>query len=179
MLRRLGAETIDADCIAHQVIEPQGPAYQAVVEAFGPEILRPDGAIDRRKLGAIVFQDRDALKRLEALTHPAIGEEIRRRLAEADAHVVVIEAIKLVESGMHTQGDALWIVTASREEQVRRLMRDRHLTRAEAEQRINAQPPIEPKLALADVVIHNDGSLDELWEQVKAAWERIPKRSLR
>lgn len=177
MLRRLGAATIDADRIAHQVIEPQGPAYQAVVEAFGPEILRPDGTIDRRKLGAIVFRDREALKRLEALTHPAIGEEIRRRLAETDAPVVVIEAIKLVEAGMHTQGDALWIVTAPREEQIRRLMRHRHLTRAEAEQRINAQPPIEPKLALADVVIHNDGSLDELWEQVKAAWERIPKRS--
>jgi len=176
MLEKLGAETIDADRIAHQVIEPGGPAYQAVVEAFGPEILRPDGAIDRQKLGAMVFRDREALKRLEALTHPAIGAEINRRLAESDAEVVVIEAIKLIESGMHTRGDALWIVTAPREEQIRRLMRHRRLSRAEAEQRIDAQSPIEPKLPLADVIIHNDGSLEHLWEQVRAAWERIPKK---
>lgn len=176
MLERLGAETIDADRIAHAVIEPGGPAYQAVVEAFGPEILRPDGTIDRQKLGAIVFRDREALKRLEALTHPAIGAEINRRLAASNAEVVVIEAIKLIESGMHTRGDALWIVTAPREEQIRRLMRDRGLSRAEAEQRIDAQSPIEPKLPLADVVIRNDGSLEDLWEQVKAAWERIPKK---
>lgn len=175
MLEKLGAETIDADRIAHQVMEPGGPAYQAVVEAFGPDILHPDGTIDRRKLGAIAFRDPKALKRLEALTHPAIGAEINRRLAASDAEVVVIEAIKLIESGMHTRGDALWIVTAPREEQIRRLMRDRGLSRAEAEQRIDAQPPIEPKLPLADVVIHNDGSLEHLWEQVKTAWERIPK----
>lgn len=174
MLAKLGAETIDADKVAHQVIEPGGPAHAAVVEAFGPEILRDDGAIDRTKLGEIVFNDQDALRHLERLTHPAVGEIIVQRLAETDASVVVIEAIKLIEAGMHTNSDALWIVTASREQQIQRLMKTRQLDRAAAETRIDAQPPIEPKLPLADVVIENNGTTEELWEQVRAAWKQIP-----
>lgn len=179
MLARLGAEVIDADQIAHQVIQPNGPAYRSVVEAFGQEILRPDGTIDRNKLGEIVFNDPAALKRLERLIQPAVGRIIARRLAETDAPVVVIEAIKLVEAGMHTSGDALWIVTASREEQVRRLMQTRHMSREEAETRIDAQPSIEPRLPLADVVIENNGTLDGLWRQVKAAWQQIPEEEKR
>ncbi len=175
MLTRLGAEVIDADRIAHQVIQPGGPAYESVVEAFGPAIVRADGTIDRTKLGEIVFDDPAALKRLESLTHPAVGRIIARRLAEATAPVVAIEAIKLIEAGMHTSGDALWIVTASREQQIQRLMRTRQLTREEAEARIDAQPSIEPKLPLADVVIENNGTIDGLWKQVRAAWEQIPE----
>lgn len=175
MLDKLGADVIDADRLAHRVIAPHGPAYTAVVEAFGPEILREDGTIDRAKLGEIVFNDPEALERLERLVHPAVGELIERKVAEAEAPVVVVEAIKLVETGRHTRGDALWIVTAPCEQQVRRLMADRGLDRAEAETRIDAQPPIEPKLSLADVVIENNGTLDELWRQVQTAWERIPE----
>ncbi len=179
MLAKLGAEVIDADKIAHQVIEPGGPAYQAVVEAFGPEILRDDGSIDRAKLGDIVFNNPDALKQLERLTHPAVGQIIAERLAQTDAAVVVIEAIKLIEAGMHTTGDALWIVTASRERQIERLMRTRHLSREEAEARIDAQPSVEPKLPLADVVIENNGTIDSLWKQVQAAWQQIPEEERR
>lgn len=175
MLVKLGAETIDADTLAHRAIAPQGPAHAAVVDSFGQEIVRDDGTIDRGKLGAIVFDDPEALRRLERLVHPAVGELIEQRVADSEAPVVVIEAIKLVETGRHQKGDALWIVTAPREQQVRRLMEERGLDREEAEMRIDAQPPVEPKLPLADVVIENDGTLADLWEQVRAAWERIPE----
>jgi len=179
MLAKLGAEVIDADRIAHQVTQPGGPAYESVVQSFGPEIVRADGTINRAKLGEIAFRDPAALQRLESLTHPAVNRVIARRLAETEASVVVIEAIKLIEAGMHTSGDALWIVTASRERQIERLMATRQLKRSEAEARIDAQPPIEPKLPLADVVIHNNGTMEGLWEQVRSAWEHIPEEERR
>lgn len=179
MLTKLGAEVIDADRIAHQVMQPGGPAYEPVVEAFGPEIVRADGTIDRAKLGAIAFHDPAALQQLESLTHPAVGRIIARRLAQTRAPVVVIEAIKLIEAGMHTSGDALWIVTASREQQIQRLMATRRLSRSEAEARVDAQPSIEPKLPLADVVIENNGTIDGLWKQVQSAWEQIPEEERR
>ncbi|MFQ5343698.1 MAG: dephospho-CoA kinase [Anaerolineae bacterium] len=179
MLAKLGAEVIDADQIAHQVTQPGGPAYELVVQAFGSEIVRADGTIDRAKLGDIVFQDPAALKRLESLIHPAVGRIIAQQLAETRASVVAIEAIKLIEAGMHTSGDALWIVTATRERQIERLMATRQLKRSEAEARIDAQPPIEPKLPLADVVIENNGTIDGLWEQVWSAWEHIPEEERR
>jgi len=179
MLTKLGAEVIDADRIAHQVTQPGGPAYEPVVQAFGPEIVRADGTIDRAKLGDIAFQNPAALKRLESLTHPAVGRIIAQQLAKTEASVVVIEAIKLIEAGMHTSGDALWIVTAARERQIERLMATRQLKRSEAEARIDAQPPIEPKLPLADVVIENNGTIDGLWEQVRSAWEHIPEEERR
>ncbi|MFQ5854179.1 MAG: dephospho-CoA kinase [Anaerolineae bacterium] len=175
MLAKLGAEVIDADQIAHQVIEPGGEAYEGVVKAFGPEILRDDGTIDRARLGGIVFNDPVALKHLESLTHPAVDKIIARRLAEANSSVVVVEAIKLIEAGMHTSGDALWIVTASREQQVQRLVESRQLTREEAEARVDAQPSMEPKLPLADVVIQNNGTIEGLWQQVQTEWEQIPE----
>jgi dephospho-CoA kinase len=175
MLAKLGATVIDADKVGHQVIEPGGPAYMPVVEAFGHDILRNDGAIDRDKLGQIVFNDPQALKRLEQLTHPAVREKIAQQLAAMDAPVAVIEAIKLVEGGLHRIVDTLWIVTASREQQMRRLMETRRMRREDAEMRISAQPPIEPKLPLADVVIENAGSLEDLWSQVLAAWRQIPE----
>ncbi len=175
MLDRLGAVTIDADQIAHEVIEPGGPAYAAVIDAFGPAILRADGTIDRAALGQIVFNDPDALEQLERLVHPPVGEQIEQRVAEADAPVVAIEAIKLVETGRHLKGDALWVVTAPRETQIRRLVEMRGLSRSEAETRIDAQPPVEPKLRLADVVIVNDGSVEELWTKVRRAWKQIPE----
>lgn len=179
MLDRLGAETIDADKIAHQTIEPDGPAYQAVVDAFGPAILRDDGTIDRSKLSNIVFNDSQALEQLEGLTHPAVGELIARRIENAGAPVVVVEAIKLIEAGLHNACDAVWIVTADREQQIQRLLESRGLDRGAAETRLDAQPPIEPKLTLADVVIDNSGTKEMLWEQVRAAWNQIPAEERR
>jgi len=173
MLRGLGATVIDADRVAHEVMRAGTPVHQAVVASFGPQILRPDGEIDRARLGAIVFSDPQALARLEAIVHPAVLEEVARRIAAAPTPVVVVEAIKLIESGMADAVDALWVTTCPFEEQVRRLMADRGLSRPDAEQRVNAQPPQETKIARADVVIRTDGSLEETRAQVEAAWRAL------
>jgi dephospho-CoA kinase len=176
MLAELGARVIDADQVAHEVMRPGGPAYDAVVETFGPQILAGDGTIDRAKLGDIVFRDAAALRRLEAAVHPATIAEVARRIAGATEPVVVVEAIKLIEAGMHRDYDALWVVTAPRSLQIARLVATRGLSEAEAALRVDAQPPQEEKVALADTVIVNDGGLDELREKVEAAWKRVVKQ---
>jgi len=173
MLERLGARAIDADALAHGVMETGTPVWQAVVQEFGENILCPDGSIDRRKLGDIVFADEAALRRLEAIVHPAVIARTQELIENSPQPVIVIEAIKLIEAGMHRTCDALWVVTCRKEQQLTRLMEQRDLTEEEARQRIEAQPPQETKLALADVVIDNSGSLEETWRQVKREWERI------
>lgn len=173
ILAELGARVIDADKVAHEVMLPGGPAHAAVVEAFGREIVAADGTIDRHELGAVVFRDPAALRRLESAVHPPTIAAVGQRIAEATEPVVVIEAIKLIEAGMHRAYDALWVVTAPRSLQIARLMAARRLTREEAALRVDAQPPQEEKAALADVVIVNDGDLAELRKKVKAAWAEI------
>jgi dephospho-CoA kinase len=173
MLDALGARVIDADKVAHEVMRPGGPAYDGVVAAFGPEILAPDGTVDRAKLGGLVFRDPDALRRLEAAVHPATIAEVARRIARATEPAVVVEAIKLIEAGMHRHYDALWVVTAPRPLQIERLVATRGLTPEEAALRVDAQPPQEEKAALADRVFVNDGGLDELRAKVEAAWAEV------
>lgn len=181
LLAELGAYVIDADQVAHQVMQPGGPAYNTVVEVFGREILAAGGMveaqtaapIDRDKLGDIVFRDSEALRRLEMAVHPATLAAVGRLITLATEPVIVVEAIKLIEAGMHRSYDALWVVTAPHSLQVARLMSTRGLTREEAELRVDAQPPQEAKAALADVVIVNDGSIDELRQKVQAAWTEL------
>ncbi len=173
MLVELGAEHIDADRVAHRVMAPGGAAYDDVVTAFGPDILRANGSIDRQALGAQVFTDADALTRLEACVHPAVREAVARQIDHSAAPVVVVEAIKLLESGMAEDYDTVWVTTCPREVQRERLMTFRQLPRSEAEQRIDAQPPQEEKIARADVVIETTGTLAETRLQVQAAWRDL------
>jgi dephospho-CoA kinase len=160
--------------VAHEVMRPKGPAYEDVVKAFGSWILTEDGAIDRKRLGEIVFRDPDAMQRLERAVHPKVIVEVDRRIAEASGPVIVVEAIKLIEAGMHRSYDSLWVVTAPRPRQIGRLMRERGLNEPEAALRVDAQPPQTDKAALADRVIVNDSSLEELRAKVLAAWMQIP-----
>ena len=173
MLANLGAERIDADALVHDLQRKGTPTYEKIVAEFGPDILREDGEIDRKALGAIVFGDPARLRALESIVHPAVSIESRRRMSEAKADVVVYEAIKLIEAGRHTMCDAIWVVTAPHDAQIARLMRDRGLSEAEARQRVDAQPPPEEKLKHATVVIDNGGSLDDTREQVAKAYAAI------
>jgi dephospho-CoA kinase len=174
LLAGLGAAGIDADKVAHQVMEPGQPAYDEIVARFGPLIAPTGGPIDRARLGQIVFSDPAALADLEAIVHPAVFQVIQRRVAEANAPVVVIEAIKLLEAGLSRQlCQQVWVVTAPREQQILRLMGSRGLSEAEAALRIDAQPPQADKVAQADVVIDNGGSLDEVRAQVERAWMEL------
>lgn len=173
MLQELGTEVVDADRIAHQVMAPPGPVYDSIVREFGPGILAADGTIDRKKLAQIVFSHPPALGRLEALVHPATRATIRDLILNSRSRVVVVEAIKLIESGLHRECDAVWIVTCPREQQVARLVATRGLSVAEAELRINAQAPIAEKLPLADVIIDNSDGLEATRQQVIAAWTAL------
>ncbi|MGD8473929.1 MAG: dephospho-CoA kinase [Anaerolineae bacterium] len=173
MLAELGAFVIDADRVAHEVMAPDGPAYDAVIEAFGRDVVAPDGTVDRGKLGEIVFRDPKALERLEKAVHPATIAEVTLRILQATKPVVVVEAIKLIEAGMHRAYDALWVVTAPRSLQIERLVNERGLAEEEAALRVDAQPPQEEKAAVADLVIVNDGSVEALREKVQAAWAEI------
>lgn len=173
MLAELGAEAIDADKVVHQTMQAGTPVHAAIVSAFGPEVLAPDGEIDRRRLGDIVFADPAALARLEAIIHPAVIEEVDRRVASSSAVAVVVEAIKLIEAGMADGCDSVWVTTCRPEQQVQRIAEARGLSRAEAEHRVQVQPPQEEKVARADVVIDTSGTLAWTREQAVAAWEKL------
>jgi len=173
MLERLGAKVIDADALAHRLMIRGTSLWQAVVREFGEGILSPEGEIDRRKLADIVFSNPQALRRLEALVHPAVIAQVEAIIQEAREPVVAVEAIKLIEAGMHRRCQSLWVVTCPLEQQVARLMKSRGMSREEALRRIRAQPPPEEKIALADIVIDNSRSLEETWVQVREAWERL------
>jgi dephospho-CoA kinase len=173
MLGEMGAEVIDADKVAHEVMGAGTPVCAAIARTFGLEVLSPEGEIDRKRLGALVFADPVALARLESIVHPATIEAINRRIAATPADVVVVEAIKLFEAGMAGAYDSIWVTTCRPEQQIARVVSERGLGRAEAEGRVQAQPPQQEKVARADVVIDNSGSLSQTREQVRSAWERL------
>lgn len=176
MLREHGAAVIDADQVTHAVQQPGEPVYHAIVAAFGAVILsEPGGPIDRRRLGALVFSDPQALKQLESIVHPAVHARILAWLDEATAYapVAVIDAVKLLEAGWKAVCDAVWVVTCPPEQQLQRLMETRGMSEAEAWTRIRAQPPQQDRAAQADVVINNGGALDATRRQVEAAWADI------
>lgn len=172
LLRELGAEYIDADEIVHALLAAGSPVAEQVIAHFGEGVRAADGSVDRRRLGRLVFGDPAALRALEALLHPAVREEIQRRLASTRARVVVIDAIKLIESGLAREVDSVWVVVCDPAVQRQRLVEQRGLTLAEVEQRVAAQAPQAERLAHADIVIDNSGSLAATREQVLAAWRR-------
>ena len=173
MLAELGAATIDADQVAHTVLEPDGAAYAAVVDTFGGAILTSDGQIDRGQLGEIVFADRAKLRQLESITHPVIGIEIERLIQAASANVVVIEAIKLLEGRWRDAVDSIWVVDASEAARLDRLMTRRGLSEETARSRIAAQNPQALKLRQADVIIKNDGGIEQTRARVQRAWREM------
>ena len=175
ILRRLGACTIDADAVVHQVLSSNEAVRRAVIEEFGPGVLNADGSIDRAALGRVVFGNRRALARLEAIVHPVVIRMVDDLIARAAERVIVVEAIKLIESGMHRGYDALWVVAAPPAQQLDRLVKQRGMDAADARQRIAAQPPQEEKIAVADFVIYNDGPLADLERRVTAEWQRIQR----
>ncbi len=179
LLAELGAATIDADRVAHQVIRRGGAAYEPVIAAFGQRIIGADGEIERVALGKVVFADDAQLKRLEAITHPAIRREIDRLVKSAEADVVAIEAIKLLEGGLKNALDAIWVVNASPETQLQRLMSERGMSPEEAERRIALQNSQADKIKQADVVIENDGDVEATRAQVERAWEKLATEAQR
>lgn len=176
MLEARGIPVLHADRAGHEVIAPGGAAESAVIKAFGKEILT-GGAIDRSKLGAVVFSQPDARQRLNAIVHPIIRQELNRQCEElaAQGHgAAVIEAALFGENkDLEPPLDGLILVLAARETRIRRLMRDRGLTEEEAAQRVDSQRLPEEKLALAAWVLENDGSIEQLRGEVDALYSHM------
>lgn len=173
MLEHLDAYTIDADALSHRVIAKGAPGYQPVLNTFGTWILDKDGQIDRKKLGRLVFADSQALKQLEDIIHPYVRQAIDILVRRASQRVVVVEAIKLLESGLDNLCDAIWVTDAPQHVQIERLIRKRAMSPETALQRVHAQSAQKQKVDAADVVITNNGSYEDLWRQVSEAWKGI------
>jgi len=180
MLAELGAIVIDADKVGHEVYLPGTEGFRRVVEAFGRDVVGSDGTIDRRILGARVFGDLASLKRLNALVHPLIGDEIRTRLQAAVGSAdqggtrrpIVVEAAIMMEAGWRFF-DRIWVVVVTPEKAVTRVVASRGLSRDDVERRIAAQMTNAERERIADLVIRNDGTLDVLRAQVEAAWRAL------
>ncbi len=171
MLEHLGAYGIDADALSHRATSQGAPGYQPVVNTFGRWILTPDGQIDRIKLARLVFPNPEALKTLEKIIHPLVRDAIDVLVRRSNQTVIVIEAIKLLEGDLYTYCDSIWVTESPQDVQMLRLMQKRNMSTEAAWERIHAQGAQEDKIQKADVVISNNGSFEETWKQVVAAWQ--------
>lgn len=177
LLAEHGAVIVDADRIAREVVEPGTPGLAAVVAEFGEEVLAPDGNLDRPRLGSLVFADPDRLAALNAIVHPLVGErsaELEREAAAADENAVIVHDVPLLtENGLAPLYDTVVVVDASDETRLDRLVRLRGMAEQEARARMAAQATREERLAVADIVIDNDGPLEALPPRVRAVWEQL------
>lgn len=173
MLEHLGAYTIDADALSHRVISKGAPGYQPVLDKFGTWLLGKDGQIDRTKLGRLVFADGEALAQLEDIIHPFVSQAVDLLIKRATQKVVVVEAIKLLESDLRSKCDSVWVTDADKKVQLERLIHKRGMNPDDALQRIHSQSAQQEKLSAAAVVIRNNGSIENLWKEVNAAWKRL------
>ncbi|MGR8011178.1 dephospho-CoA kinase [Streptomyces hypolithicus] len=178
LLVSYGAVLIDADRIAREVVEPGTPGLAAVVEAFGQDILGADGTLDRPKLGSVVFADPDRLAALNAIVHPLVGTRSAELERGASEDAVVIHDVPLLtENGLAPLYDLVVVVDASPDTQLKRLVRLRGMTEDEARSRMSAQASREQRLAIADLVIDNDGPLAALEPQVREVWADLTGRA--
>jgi dephospho-CoA kinase len=180
-LAALGAVVVDSDAIAREVVAPGTDGLQAVVEAFGPDILMSDGSLDRDRLGARVFADPDALSRLNAIVHPRVRERTAARFAAAEAAdpqaIVVNDVPLLVEGALQSLYEVVVVVDVPVETQVERLITKRGISEANARARIAAQASREQRLAAANLVIDNRGGFDDLDREVARVWADLSGRS--
>lgn len=172
-----GAIVVDADVVAREVVAPGTPGLAEVVRAFGSDVLAPDGSLDRPRLGEVVFGDADARRRLEAIVHPLVRARRAEMVAAAPSDAVVVEDVPLlVETGLAADYDVVVVVDAPDEVRLERL-EARGTPREDAERRIAAQASRADRLAAADVVIDNAGSLDRLRRQVDGLWAELRARA--
>jgi dephospho-CoA kinase len=174
-----GAVIVDADRLAREVVEPGQPALEQIVAEFGDGVLRPDGALNRPALGSIVFSNDAARQKLNEITHPAVWRRALELFAAAEAAdpqaIVVYDVPLLVEASADRplRFDRVVVVNARREERLRRLMAERGLSQADAEARLSAQASDEQRLAVADVVLDNDGTREDLVTAVDQLWATL------
>lgn len=173
-----GAVVIDADKIAREVVEPGTPGLARVVATFGEEVLHPDGSLNREKLGAIVFADPDRLAALNGIVHPLVGERVADLQSQADADAIVVYDVPLLaENRLAPMYDVVIVVDAADEVRIARLAEHRGMPEQDAKARIAAQATRQERLAVADIVIDNEGDLDDLEIRVSQVWDDLVTRS--
>jgi dephospho-CoA kinase len=172
LTEQYGADYVDADRVVHTLYSAGSPETLAIAARFGADLVQPDGTIDRRRLGDIVMADAAALKELQAILDPSARRAILERLANSRAPVVVLDAIRLIESGLYQRCNVVWVVVCDRSLQIERLQSTRNFTFDQALARVDAQTPIADKLSRATAVITNNRSIADLQSQVEAAWQR-------
>jgi dephospho-CoA kinase len=174
ILRGLGAEIIDADIVARELVEKGSPYLEKIVKSFGREVLGPDGSLNRKRLGDIVFRDQGKLSILNGILHPPIISRINELMCSMEKEGlhdrVVLDAALLIEIGLYRHVDVVWLVKASRKTQIERLMARDCISRERAVGMVDSQMPLEAKERYADVVIDNEGSLEELKKRVIRLW---------
>ena len=172
-----GAVHIDADQLAREAVEPGTDALQQIAETFGPDVISPDGSLDRPALGAVVFGNPELLQKLNAIVHPAVQDLTRHYIRQAEEHdpnaIVVYDVPLLVEAKLPHMFNLIVVVHSSTETRVERLIRHRNLTRAKAHKRVGSQATDAERLAIADIVIDSDGTLAETLGQSDALWSRL------
>jgi dephospho-CoA kinase len=175
-----GAVVVDADQVAREVVEPGSPALARIAEEFGAGVIASDGSLDRAALGALVFSSPEKRAALNAITHPAVARRSHELFAAAEAAdpdaIVVYDVPLLVDAGRVDEFDLIVVVNASTETRIARMMELRGMTRDEAVHRINSQATNTERLAIADVVIDSNGTLEQTLAQADALWEKLSAR---
>jgi len=175
-LKELGAAVIDADLLARDVVRKGEIAYNKIVQCFGADILLPNGDINRKKLGNIVFSDKEKLALLNSITHPEIINRMKERIQELKAEgakVIVVDAAILIEMGLHKYVDSVWVLSVDRETQLKRLVERDKFNYREAENRVNSQFTDEVRKKYADVVIDNSKPIEEVEKRLEELWNNI------
>jgi dephospho-CoA kinase len=179
ILEEMGAVVIDADQLARDVVKPGTDQYQAIVETFGEKVLQPDGTLDRKALGRIVFADPNARVQLERITHPAIIKLAEERLKEErlkGTEIVIYMVPLLLEAGLASSVDEVWVVYADENTQIGRLMKRDNIGRDEALRKMAAQMPMDEKVKFGKVIIDNSGTPDETRRKLKKLWQEMTGR---
>jgi dephospho-CoA kinase len=178
-----GAHVIDADAVVHDLLASGTKTYQKIVDVFGVEMLTPEGQIDRKRLGQIIFSNPEKRLLLNSLTHPDVIAEILSRIFDLEQFspcgIIIVDAALIIETGGHTMYDRLIVVTCNPSLQISRLMNRDGLTQEEAEARMASQMPIEEKLKLADYTIDTSGTLRQTQDQVEAIYRDLLVQELR
>lgn len=182
MLRKAGARIIDADRISHKVVAPGKPAWKQILAVFGKQVLQADNTIDRKRLGAVVFNDSGLRRQLENIIHPLVYAQINTEVEHyrrTDPQTLIVQDIPLMmETGAHARFTEVILVYIPPEAQLRRLMQRDAISEAEARSRIDAQMPIDAKRDLATIIIDNSGSLAETQAQVTKVYRRLVLNSI-
>ncbi|MGW0802847.1 dephospho-CoA kinase [Nonomuraea sp. NPDC002799] len=175
-----GAVVIDADRIAREVVEPGTAGLARVVAVFGEEVLRPDGSLDRERLGSIVFADSEKLAALNAIVHPLVGERVAELQSRAPGDAIVVYDVPLLaENKLAPMYELVIVVDAADDVRIKRLAEHRGMPEADARARIAAQASRADRLAVADVVIPNEGTLEELDARADEVWDELLRRAAR